>query len=358
MKKFNVMIGPTPSGSGGISSVIDQYQRNDFFSVLNIRFLASWQNHSAVQKAFSIATNALTLIFWCLTRQVNLLHVHSATNISFFRKSLFCFIAILFRVPVIFHIHAGKFFHDYRERSFFYKKWVEFILKKSTSIVALSQYWSDEIATILKHSDNIEIIPNPIDLTLHNERPPRSGDKLRLLFMGGLTREKGFFDLISAASKAKKKGLDIEVRCGGTGDIDAIQALIDAEQLNDSIILLGWINGTQKIQELENADVFVLPSYFEGQPMSILEAMQADVLVISTTVGGIPDSIKNGHNGLLIKAGDVAALAAHIEHIYRNPEFGSSMVVEAKKLVESIHAPKAVLNKLKNLYKKINDIQY
>lgn len=355
MKRYNIMIGPSLTGAGGISSVVKQYQKSGFFPELNIFFWSSWQAGSAASKVISALKLVLKLLGWLLVGKVGLLHVHSATNISFLRKSIFSFLAIIFGVPVIFHIHSGRFFQDYQARSALYKKWVEFILKRSAAVVVLSKTWRDEAAIILKNPNSIYVLPNPIDLSLPADfkRSARQHDKLRLLFFGGLTEKKGFFDLINALSVLKKKGLNIELRCGGNGDFGRINAVLDQHQLSHSVTLLGWVDAVQKIQEFETADALVLPSHFEGQPMSILEAMQAEVLVLSTMVGGIPDIIQHGRSGLLVKPGDVAGLARQIENIYTASFVEEEMLRTAKAFVSTEHSPEAVLRKIGYLYKRL-----
>ena len=79
--------------------------------------------------------------------------------------------------------------------------------------------------------------------------------------------------------------------------------------LGDAVTFLGWLPSGQVSEELANADAFVLPSYNEGLPMSLLEAMAAGLPVLSTPVGGIPEVVEHGVNGLIAEAGNIRSIA-------------------------------------------------
>ena len=120
--------------------------------------------------------------------------------------------------------------------------------------------------------------------------------------------------------------------------------------LDKQIILPGWLDDQKKMQELKTASYFVLPSYFEGVPMCILEAMSYQLPVISTRVGGTPDLIESDVDGLLIQAGDIDALTSAMKQLLDNPEYASQLGIAARKKIESQFKADQVLQNLGEIY--------
>jgi glycosyltransferase involved in cell wall biosynthesis len=114
----------------------------------------------------------------------------------------------------------------------------------------------------------------------------------------------------------------------------------------------GWVSGTKKAELLNKCDIYVLPSYNEGLPISILEAMSYGKPVISTNVGGIPEIVKPGFNGWLFQPGDRDALNGIILEVLAEKEklkqYGiNSMTVSAG------YTPQSVVKSLEQLYAKM-----
>ena len=115
---------------------------------------------------------------------------------------------------------------------------------------------------------------------------------------------------------------------------------------------LGWVSGAEKIDVFNIADIFVLPSYNEGLPISILEAMSYGLPILSTTVGGIPEIVENGVNGFLVEPGDKNALLEFLEVLVLNKTKRLEMG-EKSRLVVADHLPNSVESQLKNLYNSL-----
>src|SRR5699024_3678529 len=126
-----------------------------------------------------------------------------------------------------------------------------------------------------------------------------------ILFLAVLNKSKGILDLIHAAEKV----MDAKIPLGGrlifeiAGDGEMLQeaeSLVKQKDLEEHFRFHGWVDGKEKYKLLRNADLFVLPSYFEGLPMSILEAVSCGLPVIATDVGSIDEAVIEGDNGFLI----------------------------------------------------------
>lgn len=112
------------------------------------------------------------------------------------------------------------------------------------------------------------------------------------------------------------------------------------------------MSGDKKIQIINEVDAFILPSYNEGLPISILEAMSYNLPIISTSVGGIPEILKNGYNGFLIRPGDKKALKNAILTLINNPSLRKEMGKHSQEMVQPF-LPTTVEGQLRTLYKEL-----
>ena len=132
----------------------------------------------------------------------------------------------------------------------------------------------------------------------------------RLVCIGRLCEQKGQLLLIEAAAILKKAGESFELVLAGDGEMrPQIEAAIRQHGLESSVRITGWISGAQVRQELQAARAMILPSFAEGLPVVIMEAMAMERPVLSTYVAGIPELVLDGETGWLFPAGDVVAMA-------------------------------------------------
>ncbi|NOS96953.1 MAG: glycosyltransferase, partial [Methylotenera sp.] len=136
----------------------------------------------------------------------------------------------------------------------------------------------------------------------------------RLVCVGRLCEQKGQLLLIDAANILAKKGIPFELVLGGDGEMRAeIESQIKRYGLEKNVRITGWISSDQVREEILNAKALVLPSFAEGLPVVIMEAMALRRPVISTYIAAIPELVVNGQHGFLFPAGDVDALAETLE---------------------------------------------
>jgi len=174
--------------------------------------------------------------------------------------------------------------------------------------------------------------------------------------LGKVGEGKGIFDLIETVYKNQNFFTEkIEIMIGGDGEIDRLKQEIKEYRLEETIKYIGWVSGTKKDKLLANADVYLLPSYNEGLPISILEAMSYKKPIISTDVGGISTIVKNGFNGFLIEAGDKEALFAKMKYFIENrekiDEYGFNSFQLSKDFL-----PEKVIKNLHIIYNKVRKI--
>ena len=124
----------------------------------------------------------------------------------------------------------------------------------------------------------------------------------------------------------------IELRIGGGGEVEKLKELISKYELEDFVYYEGFVSGNKKETLLNECDAYILPSYTEGLPVSILEAMSYGKPILSTPVGGIPEVVKE--NGILFQPGDLSAIREAIELIANNKSRRKEMGLKSKEMIE------------------------
>lgn len=204
-------------------------------------------------------------------------------------------------------------------------------------------------------SANVIQIFNPVTVTnTIDEVTARSSNTL--VFLGQFGRRKGIFDLLAALAALKVRFPEIRLQCGGDGDIPGVVARAEELGLSDNIEVLGWVSGVAKQRVLAEGTIYVLPSYAEGLPISVLEAMEAGMPVVATTVGGIPDAIEDGMEGFLVSPGDINCLVNRISQLLQDSDLRSRMGLAAKMKVAALFSPTSVLPQIEALYSDLGVI--
>lgn len=176
-----------------------------------------------------------------------------------------------------------------------------------------------------------------------------------VLFVGVVCRRKGTLELARAARLLRERGLrDWRlVVVGGPGptpgpEYAEIVAEFTAAGLADSIV--GPEHGEQVRARLARADVFVLPSFLEGQPIAIIEAMAAGVPVVGTAIGAVPDLIRDGIEGRVVEPGNVEAMAEALEQLITDPALRIRMGAAGRERAQAAHDLPQLARRLADLY--------
>jgi colanic acid/amylovoran biosynthesis glycosyltransferase len=142
----------------------------------------------------------------------------------------------------------------------------------------------------------------------------------RVVCVGRLCEQKGQLLLVEAIRLLKQKGIDVELVLAGDGEKRTeLEGLISMYGLNNQVRITGWLSGAQVREEMLAARALVLPSFAEGLPVVIMEAMALCRPVLTTYVGGIPELVQHGEHGWLFPAGSIEALVAAMETLFQTP---------------------------------------
>lgn len=340
-----LFLGVSMKTKGGMTAVLVSYDKY----IDDMRFVPTWKLGSKLVKSW-YALQALVRTWLLLTfdKRIKIVHIHGAANASFDRCKLFIRLAKKCGKKVILHEHAADFVEYYQGAED--KQDITATLQMCDALIVLSQSWKDYFASIGMNEGRIHVLNNIVSPpTLLPEKHTEDG-KLHLMYMGEISKRKGGFDLLKAIADNKEYFKDkLVLRMGGNEVDGDIRSFILEHDLESFVSYEGWIAGQKKIDCLNWEDVYILPSYNEGLPIAILEAMAYSHPVISTPVGGIPEVIKTGVNGILVKPSDINAIADAIRFYIENTGEIKKQGDKAYKVVQDFF-PEKVFGDLKEIY--------
>lgn len=335
---------------GGMRSVVEAYVADRFVATQHIRLVHSYADGNVLTRQIVLCRALLAFLSLLLSRPVELVHCHSAMRGSFWRKSLFAQLARLRRIPVLFHLHGSEMQTFYARQPRFVQAAISRQLERATRVLVLSESWRDFVQGIAPRA-RLVVVPNyvsvPSPVSRMRDGPPT------LLFLGLLGPRKGIFDLLEALAVLSEAHPDLRLVVGGNGQVQDAERQAAKLGLAERVTFKGWVGPDEKATLLAQADIYVLPSYNEGLPMSVLEAMSFGLPVITTTVGGIPELITSGRDGILVRPGDVNGLAAAIGELADDPERRRGLGEAARDRVAQHFSRDAVLKLLTTVYAEV-----
>ena len=194
--------------------------------------------------------------------------------------------------------------------------WLAEKIRRSAFVVAVSSFGRSQLFRWAAYADwaKVQVVHCGIDPGFHAVPPQPIPAAPRLVCVGRLCEQKGQMLLVRAVHQVVTKGIPVHLVLAGDGEMrGAIETLIQECDLRDHVSITGWINGDQVRAEMLAARAMVLPSFAEGLPVVVMEAMALRRPVLTTYIAGIPELVRDGENGWLFPAGDVAELTKVLE---------------------------------------------
>ena len=342
-----LMLGPARSVKGGVTTVEELYFRAWDYSRYSLRHVGTYTEGNKLEKLVVAARALAIFVYYLVFWRPDIVHVHFSLRASFFRKAVFILVARLWGIKTLIHCHASAFDTFYEEAGLFGRAIIRAVLNQADRLIVLSPH-SARFFGELQLRVPVTVLSNPIVCHAPVERPRRSAKVV--LSLGRLGCRKGTYDILRAIPTVLETSEDAQFWLCGDGETDRIRSILAGRPWRQQVKLLGWVVGTEKDRVLAEASVFILPSYAEGLPMAILEAMAYGLPVISTPVGGIPEAVINGKTGFLVDPGDVQALSARLSLLLENPELCRELGANARQLVEEKFQVDAILRRLYTLY--------
>lgn len=329
---------------GGIAQVVYSYDKYVFENCKSLRIRKG--GNVWIGRFFIIISILKLIALLLIDRNIKIVHIHTASYKRFYFNTFYLRIAKFFKKKVIMHIHGGGFAEYYNTNP----NWIKRKLLECDIIVALTESWKLFFEKTVG-CNNVIQIDNIIEPPQYIQTVTDSSCK-HFLFLGKVCREKGIYDLLEVI-KMNKNELNAKMllHIGGGGEIEKLKKYIEENSLQKIVKFEGWLSGDKKVSLLNSCDTYILPSYTEGLPISILEALSYGHYILSTNVGGIPEIITCKDEGLLITPGDKKALYSAIKHIIENKEIANTKTKRIRKSLK--HQPERISKELTAIYLKL-----
>lgn len=338
---------------GGIASVLSVYAKYD----KSFKFLPTYSSENNFKNILLFPIKYFNILFFLITHlNYKIVHIHGASRISFYRKYLiFLSLKYLLRRKIIYHIHGGEYHLFENESNFIIKKIIHHMVNNSNAIICLSNQWKEFFETKFNPQKTVvlnNIIPMPLEKNIMTDN-----EIIKFLFLGKIVDGKGVFDLlISVYNHKEYLKQKIKIFIGGDGEIERLQKEIEELNLGEMVEFVGWVSGESKDKLLVNCNIYLLPSYNEGLPISILEAMSYKMPIISTDVGGIATIVKNDLNGILITPGDRDALFEGMKYFIEHKDEIDKYGETSFEIVQDF-LPEKVINDLYMIYEEVMKVK-
>jgi glycosyltransferase involved in cell wall biosynthesis len=239
-------------------------------------------------------------------------------------------------LPVVLSV-LGCDINTYPHRNRRVRSFTRRTLTRCTRVVAVSSKLAEEVRRLVAREGWPEprVVYNGVDIDEFRPTDDQRSERVRLglpadgtgfCCVARLVKEKGIWELLEAFHELRSRVPDVWLALVGGGPLRrGVEEWVATRDLQDAVILAGSQDPERVVDWLRAADAFVLPSFSEGLPNSVLEAMACGLPVIATTVGGIPEAVADGEDGLLVEAGDVVGLMAALWQLATDRELRESM---------------------------------
>lgn len=351
-----VLFSPSLSALGGVSTHARMLLESDLardFELLHFQVGSEGRAQNASQKLARFLLSPLHLARLLLQSGAQIVHMNSSLNLkAYWRDLVYLAVARTLGRSVVNQIHGGAMPQDFFGGNALLRGVLRRFLVSSDVVTILS---SAELAAYRQFDSriNVRLVPNAIDpagladqaRAYNTERP------LRLVYVGRLVRDKGLFELIEALAELRRAGREFTLRIAGDGAQRAqLVSLVRRSGLESQVRFLGAVFGSQKRRLWLSSDLFVFPTYAEGLPYALLEAMAAGCVPIATPVAAIPDVMRDAEHGLLVPVRDARALARAIAALDEDRERMVRMAEAGRRRVIEHYTVKRLAEDFRNLY--------
>jgi glycosyltransferase involved in cell wall biosynthesis len=283
-----------------------------FFSALGLALKMGWRADRPLPYHLICLAEACRILFWLKSYGASHVHVHFGTNAA--------------EVAMLAHALGGPTYsftvHGPEEFDRPLSLGLGEKIRRSAFVVAVSSFGRSQLYRWIDHSHwpKIKVVHCGLETAFHSVPPMPLPLAPRLVCVGRLCEQKGQLILVEAAHRLAQKGIDFELVLAGDGEMrTTVERLIRRYALEKRVRITGWISSDQVREEILAARGLVLPSFAEGLPVVIMEAMALRRPVLTTYVAGIPELVRPGETGWLFPAGSVDELAVAMETFLAAP---------------------------------------
>lgn len=295
----------------------------------------------------ALLATAFDMLRFPFRQRPQIVHVHTAHSRSFYRSMFYVlFAAYIWRVPVVLHVHGSSFDKFASTDSRASRLIQNRVYEVSDEVIVLSEYWRETLRQYVDE-EKLVVVPNAVDVDdyspVYDIAPPK------IVFISHLIRRKGIEDFVKVVEELFQDDLKFEVDIAGSGPLSEMVEQFAEE--HSAVRYHGYVSEEQKRELLNQGSIYVLPTYAEGLPIAILEAMAGGTAILSTKVGSIPEVIDD-ENGRLVSPKDTDTLLAELRALLESPEEVRLMGQRNRKLVEEQYSWSNIVDVLVARYKR------
>lgn len=343
-----IMLGPSLDSRGGMASVVNGYINAGIRDVCDFQYIETTRPGSVVAKVLT-GISAYAKFRKGLTG-CDVVHLHIGAGVSPIRKSLFAKIAKRAGKAVVIHEHRGVLAELYREGGDDFARKTRELYELADVAIVLSEEWKNFFAENVCDPSKLLVLHNSVPAPVDT---PVLGREEKVLFLGHMTDVKGPDILVKAIPEVVKYHPACRFIFAGDGDARPYRVLAEELGVLDSCEFVGWVADREKDCLLRSCPIYCQPSRNEGMPMALLEAMGYGRACIATRVGGVPQVVDDGSDGIIVDPLDYERIGGAIVSLLDNREAIEEIGKAARLKVMDDFAPAKSIEKLSMLYEKL-----
>lgn len=356
-----VLVGPSLEAVSGVSTHLNHLFGSDLrsrFHLLHFQVGSEGRKaESGLQKLFRLAWGPVAFAGFCLRHWPDLVHLNPSLDPkSYWRDLVYLAIARLLRRKVIYQVHGGalpqQFFKGQPLRSALLRR----VLRSADAVVLLAELELRAYREFVPDA-RLRVIANAIE-TRELARDPirlRGEGELRLVYVGRLVDTKGIADTIECIGRLCAEGRKTRLTIVGSGPEEAsLRSLVDQLGLSERVSFAGALFGDAKDEIWRSSDVFAFPTFHnEGLPYSLLEAMAAGAVPVTTSVGAIPDVLTDGEHGLIVPARDHEAITEAFKRLDDDRQLLDRLSHQGRERILSAYSVNRLAGDFRTLYTEL-----
>lgn len=359
-RAHTVWVSTSLATRGGVTTCVRLMRGTPLWQRWGVRHVATHRDGPALFKLGVFAVALVRLAGELLLRRPAVVHIHMSSRGSFLRKALVAWSARALRIPVVLHLHSGRFHEFHAASPGPLRRLIVATLSAADAVIVLSEGWRERLRAIAPRGRYV-VVPNAVPVP-SAPRGRREGPA-HVVFLGKIWDKKGTFTLLESwkaaldalpgpgpfADPSVAGSAGPRLTLAGNGEVDRARKVVADLGLAESVTVLDWVSPEEAQALLADADVLALPSLNEGQPMVVLEAMALGVAPLATTVGGIPEMVADGQEGLLVPPSDGAALTDALVTLLADPE-------RRHRLGDAAHRRALAESDVEQVWRRIDDL--
>jgi glycosyltransferase involved in cell wall biosynthesis len=351
-----ILSGPSREAISGVTTHVNLLLGSKLaadFALAHFQVGSEGRKESALGRLLRFVASPFQLAAAIAKLDAAIVHLNTSLTLrAYWRDLAYLAVAKLCGVRVVYQVHGGALpaeFFRHRLLSRFLKsslKWPDVVIVLASAELEAYRAFVPE--------QNIVPLPNGIDpapYSRYNRPPVDPAAPLKIAYVGRLAREKGLFETIEALRLLRFRGVATRlVIAGGGPEEPRLRQRVKELALRKEVAFPGPVEGEHKLRLLSQADVLLLPSYSEGLPYALLEAMAAGAVPIVTRVGAIPDVVAEGAHGLFVPLRDPDAIAQAIASLAADRAALARMSAACRKRIAAEYSIARLASQLAGVY--------